>query len=50
MANEVPKEKECSFCHGRGKRGGETCSKCGGTGKESVTHYPPGTNPYKKKD
>jgi len=50
MAYEVPKEKDCSFCHGTGKRGGETCSACGGSGKEPVPHYPPDTNPHKIND
>ena len=50
MAYEAPTEKECSRCHGTGKRAGEACSSCGGSGKEPVPNYPPDTNPYKEKD
>jgi DnaJ-class molecular chaperone len=50
MANGVPEDTECPRCHGTGKRAGETCNLCGGSGRVPVTQYPPDTNPYKEKD
>ena len=49
MANEIPTDMECSDCHGSGERVGETCSRCGGSGRLPVPNYPPDTNPYEEK-
>lgn len=50
MANEVPEEMNCPDCKGTGKRAGEDCSRCGGSGKLPIEHYPPDTNPYEEND
>ena len=39
-AHEVPTTMDCPQCHGTGKRGGETCAGCGGSGKIPVHPHP----------
>ena len=50
MPNDIPTQTDCPQCYGTGKRNGEVCDSCNGTGKIAVTHYPPDTNPYKEPD
>ena len=50
MANDIPTQTECPQCHGTGKRNGEVCESCNGTGQIGVTHYPPDSDPYKEPD
>ncbi len=50
MANDVPEDMECPACHGTGRRAGEVCNLCGGSGRIPVTQYPPGTNPFEKRE
>ena len=46
MANDIPTETDCLQCHGTGKRNGEVCESCNGTGKIGVAD----TNPSKEPD
>lgn len=44
--NNVPADRPCQSCQGKGKRGEEQCDVCGGSGRRPVDHIPSDTPGY----